>query len=132
LACSFGTYGLIKKQVGVVPAAEGLAVESGVLFLPALAVLIAYEARGTGTFGHAGLGNALLLASAGVVTAIPLLFFAASARRVPLVTLGLLQYIAPILQFAVGVGIRHEDMPPARWVGFLLVWCALAIFTWDQ
>jgi chloramphenicol-sensitive protein RarD len=132
LAVSFGSYGLVKKTVGAVPAADGLAIEAGVVLIPACALLVVYELRGDGTFGHAGAGNALLLMSAGVVTAIPLLFFAASARRVPLVILGLLQFFAPVLQFLVGVVVRHEEMPPARWLGFALVWVGLVLFATDQ
>jgi chloramphenicol-sensitive protein RarD len=73
-----------------------------------------------------------LLASAGVATAVPLLFFAAAARRVPLTVLGLLQYLAPVLQFLTGVLVYHEDMPASRWVGFLLVWSALVLLTFDS
>ena len=131
LAGSFGTYGLIKKTTAVGPA-EGLAVESGALLLPALGYLVWLELNADATFGHAGLGNALLLAAAGVVTSIPLLLFAAAARRVTLVTLGLLQYLAPTLQFLIGVFVLGEAMPGVRWIGFGLVWLALALFTADQ
>lgn len=131
LAFSFGTYALIKKSVNI-GATESLAIETLVLFLPALAYLGVLEATGSATFGHHGAGHALLLAGAGVVTAIPLLFFGASAIRVPMTVMGLLQYIAPVLQFLVGVFIVHETMPAARWIGFVIVWLALAVFTWDQ
>jgi chloramphenicol-sensitive protein RarD len=130
LAFSFGTYGLVKKTVGV-GAAESLAIETLVLLLPALGYLIVLEANGTGTFGHHGVAHALLLAGAGFVTAVPLLFFTAAAIRVPLTVIGLLQYIAPTLQFLCGVLIARETMPPSRWIGFAVVWLALAIFTWD-
>jgi len=73
----------------------------------------------------------LLLASTGVVTALPLLCFGAAAIRVPMTTLGLLQYLAPVLQFALGVTVLHEAMTPMRWAGFALVWVALVIFTFD-
>jgi chloramphenicol-sensitive protein RarD len=128
LAASFGSYGLIKKRLGL-PAAEGLLVESGVLALPALAYLGWLTAHGDARFG--GTGHAALLALAGVVTAIPLLLFAGAANRVPLIGLGILQYIAPILQLAIGVLIFHEPMPPARLAGFALVWAALVVFTAD-
>jgi chloramphenicol-sensitive protein RarD len=82
-------------------------------------------------FGHHGVSNVLLLAGTGVVTAIPLLLFGAAARRLPLTSIGLLQYLAPILSFGVGVGIRHEPMPPARLLGFALVWLALVVLTAD-
>jgi chloramphenicol-sensitive protein RarD len=128
LACSFGTYGLLKKIAGM-PAVEGLTVETLVLFLPALGYLGWLQADGAGTFGSAGGGHALLLASSGVITAIPLLCFAGAANRLPLTTLGLLQYLTPVLQFVCGLTVFHETMPPARWAGFALVWVALAVFT---
>jgi chloramphenicol-sensitive protein RarD len=92
-------------------------------------VVLAQQSRLT--FGHAGAGNALLLAGTGAVTAVPLLLFGAAARRLPLTSIGLLQYLAPMLQFAVGVGLRHEPMPPARLLGFVLVWIALVVLTAD-
>ncbi|HEU4489734.1 MAG TPA: EamA family transporter RarD [Jiangellales bacterium] len=128
LAFSFATYGLLKKKAGV-GAAESLAVETGVLVLPAAAYLLWLGARGAGTFGTQGLGHAVLLAGAGLVTAVPLLFFSAAATRVPLTTLGLLQYLAPTFQFAIGVFLYGEPLPPVRLVGFVLVWAALAVFT---
>jgi chloramphenicol-sensitive protein RarD len=132
LAFSFGFYGLLKKQVGVtVGAVQSLTVETAVLFVPALTFLVVLDARGDGQLGHSGLGHGLLLASAGIVTAVPLLFFASAARRIPLSTLGLLQYIAPVLQFLTGVLLYDEPMPASRWVGFVLVWAALAILTFD-
>ena len=82
-------------------------------------------------FGQVSVANTLLLAGTGVVTAIPLLFFAAATTRLPLSVIGLLQYLAPVLQFSVGVGIRHEPLPPAEWVGFGLVWVALIVLTVD-
>jgi chloramphenicol-sensitive protein RarD len=132
LAFSFGTYGLLKKQVGAtVGAVQSLTVETAVLFVPALTFLVVLDARGDGQLGHTGLGHGLLLASAGIATAVPLLFFASAARRIPLSTLGLLQYIAPVLQFLTGVLLYDEPMPASRWVGFMLVWAALAILTFD-
>lgn len=131
LAFSFGLYGLVKKQANV-GAAESLTVETLVLLAPALAYLVYLEQAGQATFGHSTPGHALLLAGAGVITAVPLLFFTASAIRVPLSTIGLLQYIAPILQFLCGVLIAKETMPPSRWIGFSIVWLALAIFTYDS
>jgi chloramphenicol-sensitive protein RarD len=132
LAFSFGTYGLLKKQVGAtVGAVQSLTVETAVLFVPALTFLVVLDARGDGQLGHTGLGHGLLLASAGIATAVPLLFFASAARRIPLSTLGLLQYIAPVLQFLTGVLLYDEPMPASRWVGFVLVWAALAVLTFD-
>jgi chloramphenicol-sensitive protein RarD len=132
LAFSFALYGLIKKQVGAsVGAVQSLTVETAVLFVPALTWLLVLDARGDGQLGHAGWGQALLLASAGPVTAVPLLLFAAAARRVPLTALGLLQYLAPVLQFATGVLVYDEPMPASRLAGFALVWLALVVLTGD-
>jgi chloramphenicol-sensitive protein RarD len=128
LAFSFGTYGLIKKSVGI-GAVQSLTVETAVLFVPALAYLGWLMAAGESTFGQVSAGHALLLAGTGPVTAIPLLLFGAAARRLPLTVLGLLQYLAPVLQFLFGVLLFHEPMPPARLVGFALVWTALVILT---
>ncbi|MFY1597712.1 EamA family transporter RarD [Micromonospora sp. WMMD737] len=130
LAFSFAGYGLAKKQLGL-PAAEGLFVESAVLALPALAYVGWLAAAGEGTFGQVSVGHTLLLVSAGAATAIPLLLFAGAANRLPLTGLGMIQYLAPILQLGCGVLIFHEPMPPARVAGFALVWAALIVFTVD-
>ncbi|MFG3703338.1 EamA family transporter RarD [Micromonospora sp. NPDC047670] len=130
LALSFAGYGLVKKRLGL-PAAEGLFVESAVLALPALAYLGWLAADGGATFGHVSVGHTALLVSAGAATAIPLLLFAGAANRLPLTGLGMLQYLAPILQLGCGVLIFHEPMPPARLAGFALVWAALIVFTVD-
>ena len=128
LAFSFGTYGLAKKKANV-DAVESLTLET--LYLgPVAAAYVGWLAwRGTAEFGHHGAGHAWLFATTGVVTIIPLLCFGAAAIRVSMVTIGLLQYIAPILQFALGVLWFHEAMPASRWIGFVLVWIALAVFT---
>jgi chloramphenicol-sensitive protein RarD len=131
LAGSFGLYGLMKKLVRV-EAAPGLFVETALVFVPAVVVLGVLEARGSATFGHQGAGNAVLLISAGVATAVPLLLFAAAARRVPLSTVGLLQYLNPLMQLAIAVFVFAEPMPPARLAGFAIVWLALAVFTVDS
>jgi chloramphenicol-sensitive protein RarD len=131
LAASFGTYGLIKKVIGVEPAA-GLAIETAVLTPVAAGYLIFIGVSGTSTFASHGAGHPFLLASAGPVTAVPLLLFAAAASRVPLSRMGLLQYLTPTIQFLIGVLVRHEPLPAVRLVGFLLVWVALAIFTADS
>jgi chloramphenicol-sensitive protein RarD len=130
LAVSFGAYSLVKKRLGL-PAAEGLLVESAVLALPALGYLGWLAASGDGTFGTESAGHTTLLVIAGAATAIPLLLFAGAANRVPLSAVGIIQYIAPILQLGCGVLIFHEPMPPARLAGFALVWLALVIFTAD-
>ncbi|MEU6739521.1 EamA family transporter RarD [Streptosporangium sandarakinum] len=131
LAVSFGTYGLVKKTAAV-GAAESMTIETLVLLVPAFAYLVYLQIRGEGTFATAGAGHALLLVGAGAITAVPLLCFTAAAIRVPLTTIGLLQYIAPVLQFLCGVFIAHEAMPASRWAGFAIVWLALSIFTWDS
>jgi chloramphenicol-sensitive protein RarD len=130
LAFSFGLYGLIKKRLAV-PAVDGLLVETAVLALPALAFLGVLTAHGESTFGSVSGRQTALLVLAGVVTAIPLLLFAGAANRIPLSAIGLLQYLAPILQLACGVLVYSEPMPAARLTGFALVWLALAVFTWD-
>ena len=130
LAASFGSYGLIKKRLSLRPA-EGLFMESGVLALPALAYLIWLNVTGGAEFGHVSAVHTTLMVLSGVATAVPLLLFAASAGRVPMVGLGILQYVAPILQLALGVLLFHEPMPPARLAGFGLVWLALTVFTVD-
>jgi len=130
LAASFGSYSLIKKRLSL-PPAEGLFVESAVLAVPALGYLTWLNAVGAAEFGHVSAGHTLLMLLSGVATAVPLLLFAAAANRVPLVGIGILQYVAPILQLACGVLLFHEPMPPARLAGFGLVWIALIIFTVD-
>ncbi len=130
LAGSFAGYGFLKKRVSA-GAMETLAIETAVLAGPALITLLVLAEQSRLVLGHHGAGNAALLAGTGVVTAIPLLLFGAGARRLPLSSMGLLQYLAPVLQFAVGVGIRHEPLPPARLAGFGLVWVALLVLSAD-
>ncbi len=128
LAFSFGTYGLAKKQAGA-GAVESLALETAVLAPFAAAYIGWLMWTGASTFAVEGVGHALLLATTGLVTAVPLICFGAAATRLNLVTLGLLQFLAPVLQFLVGLLIVGEEMPPGRWVGFTLVWIALVVFT---
>lgn len=128
LAFSFGTYGLAKKTADV-GAVESLALETTLIAPFAAAYVVLLVATGRSEFGGHGAGHVLLLMSAGIVTAIPLICFGAAATRVSMVTLGLLQYLAPILQFGLGVLWFHEDMPAGRWAGFVLVWVALVLFT---
>jgi chloramphenicol-sensitive protein RarD len=130
LALTFALYGLMKKLVRT-EAAPGLFVETALVALPAAAVLAVAHSAGDGTFGNAGTGHAFLLISSGVATAIPLLLFAAAARRIPLSAMGLLQYLTPLMQLAIGVFVYDEPMPPARLAGFAIVWVALAVFTAD-
>jgi len=132
LAVSFGLYGLIKNRVGAgVGAVTSLTTETVVLAVPAAAVLVWLESTGRGHFTDDAPWQALLLASTGVATVVPLLFFAAAARRVPLSTMGLLQYVTPVLQLLCGVLLLGEQMPAARWFGFALVWVALAVMSAD-
>ncbi|MFF7357700.1 MULTISPECIES: EamA family transporter RarD [Streptomyces] len=130
LAFSFGTYGLVKKKVDL-GGVESLAAETAIQFLPALGYLLWLGAHGDASFLNGSAGHAALLASTGLVTALPLVCFGAAAIRVPLSTLGLLQYLAPVFQFLLGVLYFHEAMPPERWAGFALVWLALLLLTGD-
>lgn len=128
LALSFGTYGLAKKTAAV-GAVESLTLETALIAPFAAAYLGWLTSSGDSHLGGHGTGHVLLLMSAGIVTAVPLICFGAAATRVSMVTLGLLQYLAPVLQFALGVLWFHEDMTSGRWAGFVLVWVALALFT---
>jgi len=130
LALSFGTYGLLKNKAAA-GAVEGFAIEVSALAPIALSFLVALQLTGHATFGHASVGHDTLLALAGVVTAVPLVLFGAAATRVPLTTLGLLQYIAPTLQFITGVTVDHEALPPLRLTGFAVLWLALVLMTVD-
>ena len=128
LAASFATYGVIKRQVNG-GAVETLTVESALLTPIALGYLVVLQSAGTLTFGHLGWSHTLLLVATGLVTVVPLLCFTAAATRLPLSTLGLLQYVAPTLQFLLGVLYFGESMSLGRWIGFALVWLALVILT---
>jgi chloramphenicol-sensitive protein RarD len=133
LAFSFGLYGFIKKQVGSrVDAISGLTIETAWLAPIAAVAVVVLALNGDLVMGTAGAGHTALLLLAGGITAIPLLLFAAAARRLPLVYLGLTQYFAPVIQFLIGVFIFREDMPFARWAGFTLVWLALVVLTIDM
>ena len=129
LALSWGSYGLVKKKLNL-GALEGLAIETLISFIPYAAYIIYLGQQGTGQFGHKPLLTILLI-SAGAVTAIPLLLFNGSTTRLPYSTIGLLQYITPTIQFSIGVWLRHEDMPTARWIGFIVNWFALAALATD-
>ena len=130
LAFSFGLYGYVKK-LAKVPALESLTVETIFLAPFALGYLSWLEISGAGTFGHAGLSHGLWLASSGVVTAVPLMLFTAAAIRVPLTTMGMLQYLGPTLQYFIGIRVFHESMSSSRLLGFALSWVAIAIFSFD-
>ncbi len=133
LTASFGLYGLIKKKIGpAVDAVSGLTLESFWLIPIAVVQLVIVATTPVGlTMGTAGWSHAVLLAFAGVATAVPLLLFAAGTRRVDLAVIGMLQFLTPVLQFLIGVAVLHEPMPPERWIGFVLVWIAIAVFIVD-
>jgi len=130
LAASFACYGLVKKVIPLPPTAS-LTAEGLVQLLPALGYLVFITVSGSSTLTGNGAGHVLLLASSGVVTCAPLLAFAVAAQALPLSVLGLLQYLTPVAQFLLGVLWFHEAMPTYRWVGFALVWAALAVMTFD-
>ena len=131
LASTFGTYGLVKRVVGV-GALQGLTIEAAVLAPVALGYLLWLGAAGESTFTGHGADHVLLLISSGPVTAVPLLLFAGAAARVPLSQLGVLFYLNPTMQFLIGVFIKHEPLSAGRLAGFILVWVALAVFTTDS
>ncbi len=127
LAGSFGVYGLVHKKTSVLPV-EAIFLETLILFLPAAAVLFWFDYQGTGALFHSGAATSLLLIGAGLVTTVPLLFFAYAAHHIPLSLLGILQYTAPTMNLLLGVFFYHEEFPSARMTGFLLVWSGLAIY----
>ncbi len=127
LAFSFGFYGLVKK-IAPLSSLYGLTLETGVLLLPAIAYLIFTETNGTGAFSHTGLTSDLLMIGAGLVTTIPLLMFASAAKEIPLSFVGILQYIAPTIQFLIGVFLYKESFDQTRFIGFGIVWIALIVF----
>lgn len=133
LAFSFGLYGLVKKGVGgKVDAISSLTIETAALTPIAVGVLIWLSLSGTATILSNGAAHFWLLAASGIITAVPLIFFGAAARRLPLSTVGMLQYLAPTLQFIIALAVFKETMPPERWAGFGLIWLALVILTADM
>jgi len=131
LAFSFGTYGLLKKRASAAPTFEGLFMEIAFIAAPAAIYLAALSGDGTGFLGTSP-STTVLLVTAGAVTIFPLLLFGAAAKRIPLSTLGILQYLAPSLQLVVGVAIYGEVVALGEWLGFVCVWIALAIYTYDN
>jgi chloramphenicol-sensitive protein RarD len=127
LAICFGIYGLLHKKNNL-GALDGLCLETGILFLPATAVLVGLAYSGGGSFGRTDLSGTLLLIGTGVVTTVPLLFFGYAAHKIPLSTLGLMQYLAPTINLIIGVFVYGEDFPRTRMIGFMFIWGALAIF----
>jgi len=133
LAFSFGLYGFVKKRVGPrADAITSLSVETIVLAPMAGVTMIVLALTGAASLTSNGAGHFWLLAASGVITAVPLLFFGASARRLPMTTIGLLQYFAPVLQFIVALVVFKEAMTPERWIGFSVVWLALLLLTADM
>lgn len=128
LAFSFGMYGLLKK-ITPLGALHGLTVETGILCIPALIFLLYSESQASGAFGHLGWNISILLAFSGLVTALPLLLFSRAARSIPLSLLGILQYIAPTVQFLLGIFLYQEPFTSTRLIGFIIIWLSLAIFT---
>jgi chloramphenicol-sensitive protein RarD len=128
LAFSFGFYGLLRKTASR-GSLEGLSMETGILFLPALGYVIYLQLEGSAAFGGSELQTTLLLSLAGVATAVPLLLFASGARQITLITLGILQYVAPTIQFLLGVFVYHEAFNQEDFVGYGLVWLALLIYS---
>lgn len=133
LTASFGVYGLIKKKIGpAVDAVSGLTLESFWLIPIAIVQLILVAATPAGiTMGSQGAWHAVLLAFAGVATAVPLLLFAAGTRRINLTVIGMIQFITPVMQFIIGAVVLGEPMPPERWAGFIIVWVAILVFLID-
>ena len=130
LAFSFGLYGLVKKMAPL-GSLYGLTLETGLLCLPAVGFLLVMESLGQGAFLHGTPVASLLMVGAGVVTTIPLLMFASAAQRIPLSTVGILQYITPTMQFVLGVFVYHEPFNLSLLIGFSIVWLALLIF-WGE
>lgn len=131
LALTFGTYGLIRKTAAL-ESLQGLSLETLILFPIALSYLLTLQVQGYGAFAHASWQTTLLLAGAGIVTATPLLLFASGARQISMTTLGLLQYIAPTLQFLIGVFMYGESVPASRLIGFIIIWVALALYSLES
>ncbi|MDF1597337.1 MAG: EamA family transporter RarD [Acidimicrobiia bacterium] len=129
LATSFALYAFLKKQMLALGPFESLTVEIALVLIPALAFLVVLAVRGSSSFGVAGTRTTVLLLLAGLATALPLLLFGAAATRIPLSTIGILQYIAPTMQFLIGVFVYDEVVGRDRLIGFVLVWIALAIYT---
>lgn len=127
LAASFATYGLLHKK-NHLGALDALCMETGILFIPATAILFGIACSGGGSFGRIDLTDSMLLAGTGIVTTVPLLLFGYAAQKIQLSTLGLMQYLAPSINLILGVFIYGEEFPPTRMVGFVLIWTALAIF----
>jgi chloramphenicol-sensitive protein RarD len=130
LAATFGLYGLAKKLVDA-PSLEGLGIETGAMLVPALIVLAVFASRGELALASGDPSTVVLLVALGAITTVPLLLFGVATSRVPLSLMGLMQYVTPTVQFIVGVVVLSEPMPGSRFIGFVLVWIALAILAYD-
>ena len=130
LALTFGTYGLLRKTAGL-NSVEGLNVESAFMFIPAMGFILYFGITGQSAFIYSGWTTSLLLVLSGAITAIPLILFAAGARRIPLSTVGFIHYITPTLHFFIGLIAYHEPMSPSRLVGFIIIWVALIVYSID-
>lgn len=130
LAASFGLYGLAKKLVDA-PSLEGLGIETGAMLVPALIVLGVFASRGELALASGDASTVLLLVALGVLTTVPLLLFGVAISSIPLSLMGLMQYLTPTVQFIVGVVVLAEPMPGSRFIGFVLVWTALALLAYD-
>ncbi len=131
LAATWGGYSLMRKQ-SPLGSVTGLAVETLLLAPLAIALLLWRQHTGAGALGHVNATRTVLILSAGIITAVPLLLFAYGARRIRLSTLGLLQYLTPSVQFALGVWVYHEPLPRERLACFVLIWAALALYATDS
>ena len=133
VATTFGGYGLVKNRVGgAVGAVSGLSIETLILFVPALVFVLWATAAGQSTFTTEGSWHIVLMLLLGPATAVPLLLFSAAARRIPLSWVGMLQFMTPTMQFITGVWILGEEMSPARWTGFAIIWIACTLFIVDM
>lgn len=130
LAFSFGFYGLVKKRIKI-SATASLTAETLILLPVALGYLIYLESQGAGTFGHVSIPHSLLLMTAGLVTALPLIFFGVATKQIPLSTIGILQYLTPTIQMLMAVFLFNEHLEPVRWVGFVIIWISVALYIAD-
>jgi chloramphenicol-sensitive protein RarD len=130
LALTFAFYGWVKKQLGVA-AVDGMTIETGVMFAPALVYIVYTQVHGTATFGHESPSHSILMIGASLVMFLPMLLFSAASRLIPLSTLGLMQYIEPGVQFLLGILAFHEAIPTSTWVAFVFIWAAVAALIYD-
>lgn len=130
LAFSFGFYGLVKKRIRL-SATASLTAETLVVLPVALGYLLYLEAQGVGTFGHISVSHSLLLMSAGLVTALPLICFGMATKVIPLSTIGIMQYLTPTIQMLMAVFLFEEHLEPVRWLGFVIIWISVALYIAD-